>query len=108
MATERTIGRRGQAFMEMAVGMLATALVVAALFGCTCIILRSMEMQRDLRARAGRAAMASTGGDGSYASVEDRETIVVETFAADHLFGATEIEVHEAVHMPAMGLSPDM
>jgi hypothetical protein len=108
MATERRIGRRGQAFLEMAVGMLATALVVAALFGCTYIILGSMEMQRELRAKAGRAAMATTGGDESYASAKDAETITVETFAAEYLFGATEVEVREEVHMPAMGLSPDL
>ena len=108
MATERRIGRRGQAFMEMAVGMLATALVVAALFGCTYINLGSMEMQRELRAKAGRAAMATTGGDESYASAKDAETITVETFAAEYLFGATEVEVREEVHMPAMGLSPDL
>lgn len=98
--------RKGQAFMEMAVGMLATALVIATLFGCTYIILDSMNMQRSLRAKAGRAAMTSVGGDESYASVEDHETIAVETFSAEYLFGSKEVEVREEVHMPVMGINP--
>ena len=99
--------RRGQAFIEMAVGMLATALVIAALFGCTYIILGSLEMQRTLRARAGRAAMSSTGGEEAYASAAETDRITVETFAAEYLFGSTEVEVREEVHMPAMGIDKD-
>lgn len=97
--------RPGQAFMEMAVGMLATALVIATLFGCTYIILHSMNMQRSLRAKAGRAAMTSTGGDESYASATDHETVEVETFSAEYLFGSKEVEVREEVHMPVMGIN---
>lgn len=99
--------RPGQAFMEMAVGMLATALVIAALFGCTYIILGSLEMQRTLRARAGRAAMSSVGGEEAYASAAETEKITVESFAAEHLFGSTEVEVREEVHMPVMGINRD-
>ncbi|MGN0855388.1 MAG: hypothetical protein ACI4R9_07710 [Kiritimatiellia bacterium] len=98
------ISRPGQAFMEMAVGMLATALVLAALFGCIRIILESMNRQRSLRAEAGRAAMASVGGDGAYSSAESHATIAVESFSAEYLFGSREIEVREEVHMPAMGI----
>ena len=38
--------RRGQAFMELALGMLALALVLSALFGFTAYILSSLRMQR--------------------------------------------------------------
>ena len=102
----RARARAGQAFMELAVGMLATALVVAALFGCTYVILASLDLQRPLRAEAGRAAMASSGGDASYSSAAARDVVRVEDFAAKHLFGTTEVEVHEEVHLPAMGGIP--
>ena len=101
----KTRTRPGQAFMEMAVGMFATALVIATLFGCTYIILDSMHMQRRLRAQAGRSAMMTTGGDEAYASASDHETITVETFSAEYLFGSREVEVREEVHMPVMGIN---
>ena len=59
MGTDRSF-RRGQAFMEMALGMFAFALVLAALFGCADYILCSLEMQRTLRAEAGRSALVSS------------------------------------------------
>lgn len=100
MATER----RGQAFAELAMGMLALALVLAALFGFFRYIVGSLEMQRSLRAQAGRSAMASTGGDGSYGSAADRDTVEVEPLAATYIFGSETVEFKEEVHLPAMGL----
>ena len=102
MATERRIGRRGQAFMEMALGMLALALVLASLFGFTSYILSSLEMQRDLRADAGRGALEAGGGDESYSSKTAHDVVEVEQFAADYVFGSSEVEVQEEVHIPAM------
>ena len=98
----RRIGLPGQAFMEMALGMLALALVLASLFGFTSYILSSLEMQRDLRADAGRGALEAGGGDESYSSKTAHDVVEVEQFAADYVFGSSEIEVQEEVHIPAM------
>ena len=98
--------RRGQAFVEMALGMLALALVLSALFGFTTYILRSLEMQRDLRADAGKGALEAGGGDESYSSKVSHDVVEVEPFAAAYIFGSSAVEVREAVHIPAMaGLS---
>lgn len=98
MATER----KGQAFMEMAIGMFALALVLSALFGFTSYILSSLEMQSELRADAGRAALGAGGGDEAYSSRIENHTVEVEPFAAEYVFGTTEVEVREEVHIPAM------
>ena len=98
----RRIGLPGQAFMEMALGMLALALVLASLFGFTSYILSSLEMQRDLRADAGRGALEAGGGDESYSSKTAHDVVEVERFAADYVFGSSEVEVQEEVHIPAM------
>jgi hypothetical protein len=45
--------RSGQAFMELALGMLALALVMAALFGFSMYIFSSLDIHRELRAEAG-------------------------------------------------------
>ena len=92
----------GQAFVEMALGMLALALVLASLFGFTSYILSSLEMQRDLRADAGRGALEAGGGDESYSSKTAHDVVEVEQFAADYVFGSSEVEVQEEVHIPAM------
>ena len=55
----RRLGSSGQAFMELALGMLALALVLSALFGFTAYILSSLRMQCDIRAEAGRGALNS-------------------------------------------------
>lgn len=94
--------RKGQAFMEMAVGMLALALVLSALFGFTAYILSSLDMQRDLRAQAGIGALNAPGGDETYSSKTDRDTVEVEPLAAHYIFGETEVGVKEEVHIPTM------
>ena len=94
--------RRGQAFVEMALGMFALALVLSSLFGFTSFILRSLEMQRDLRADAGRHALNAPGGDEAYTTRTDSDTVEVEPFAATYVFGSTEVTVSEEVHIPSM------
>ena len=98
----RRIGLPGQAFMEMALGMLALALVLASLFGFTSYILSSLEMQRDLRADAGRGALEAGGGDEADSAKTAHDVVEVEQFAADYVFGSSEVEVQEEVHIPAM------
>ena len=98
----RRLGSSGQAFMELALGMLALALVLSALFGFTAYILSSLKMQRDIRADAGRGALNSCGGEESYSSKIADDTVEVEPLAATYIFGSSEVEVKEEVHIPAM------
>ena len=94
--------RRGQAFVELALGMLALALVLSTAFNFTLYILRSLEMQRTLRAEAGHQALAAGGGAGAYSSAAERDVVDVEPFAADFIFGSTSVPVEESVHIPNM------
>ena len=98
----RRLGSPGQAFMELALGMLALALVLSALFGFTAYILSSLRMQRDIRAEAGRGALNSGGGEESYSSKIADDTVEVEPLAATYIFGSSEVEVKEEVHIPSM------
>jgi len=88
--------------MELALGMLALALVLASLFGFTAYILSSLGMQRDLRAEAGRGALNSGGGEESYSSKVAHDTVEVEPLAATYVFGSSEVPVREEVHIPSM------
>jgi hypothetical protein len=96
MATER----RGQAFVELACGMFALALVLSAVFSFIRGVAASLDRHRTLRARAGCAALVSNGG---YASASAEASVTVEPLAADYLFGRREIRLREEVHMPATG-----
>ncbi len=103
MGTKELAGfRNGQAFMELAIGMLALALVLSALFGFTMYILHSLEIQRDLRADAGKGALEAGGTDESYSSKKGEKAVEVEPLAATYIFGASEVEVKEEVHIPPM------
>lgn len=84
-------------------GMLALALVLAATFGFIEYILSSLEMQRSLRAEAGRNALVSSGTDGAFVTAKDTDTVTVEPMAAEYIFGSEKVEVREEVHMPVMG-----
>lgn len=98
----RRLGYKGQAFVELALGMFALALVLSALLGFADYILRSLAIQRVIRADAGRDALTAIGGAESYASRRERDAMVVEPFAAEYVFGSSEVEVKEEVHIPAM------
>ena len=98
MGTER----KGQAFVELALGMFALALVASALFGFTAYILKSLEMQRDLRADAGRVALERGGGDESFSSKLSHRVVEVDPLAADYIFGKGKVNVREEVHIPDM------
>lgn len=105
MGTEPTVRfRRGQAFTELAVGMLALALVLAGLFSFTSYILSSLDQQRTVRAKAGRNALNTCGCDESYVSASEQDAVTVEPMAAEYIFGTEEVPVKEEVHLPPMGL----
>ncbi|MBO6167022.1 MAG: hypothetical protein J6P13_01570 [Kiritimatiellae bacterium] len=101
MDTSRTRSR-GQAMVELAFGMLALALVMSAVFGFAAYIVKSLDMQRELRAEAGEKAMGSSGLAGSYSSASDSDKVEVEPFATQYVFGSEEVKVSEEVHLPNM------
>ena len=98
MATDR----RGQALVELMAGLFALALVIAALCGFSAYIVKSLNMRRELRARAGRGAL-NAFGDRSYSSAQDTRRVNLDQMAAEDVFGSDDVKVHEEVHIPAMG-----
>ena len=94
--------RSGQAMMELAAGMFALALALAALFTFSRYMLESLEEQRTLRSKAGCAAMTSTGGDETYSTATVGREVEVEPFAAEWLFPEKTLVIDESVHMPSM------
>lgn len=89
--TGRLAGRRGQALMELAVGLFAVALVVSALCGFALYIVASLRAQNELRADLG-----SSGG-----SSKKSGSVDVGTFAADYLFPKQILKIEEKVEMPS-------
>lgn len=78
--------KRGQALMELAVGMLALAIVVSALCGFALYISRSLEIQNFLRR------------DGTSNAKSD--SVEIGDFAAEHFAGTGVLDIHEKVVMP--------
>ncbi len=83
MATDR----RGQALMELAVGMFALAFVVSALCGFALYIAKSLRAQNELRGRDGR-------------STEKSDSVEVGDFAARYVFGTETLRIREKIVMP--------
>ncbi len=81
MATD---ARRGQALMELTVGLFALALVVSALCGFATYIAKSLKMQNALR----------VGASSQHDSIE------VSAFASEYVFGAKTLTIREKVVMP--------
>ena len=97
MATDR----RGQAMIELIAGLLALALVLAATFSFTSIILSSLKQQSTMRCEAGRAALNGFGSE--RVEKTGRDTIVLEPLAAEYIFGTQTFRVKEKVSIPNMG-----
>ncbi len=97
----------GQAAVELALGMFALALVLTALFAFTDCILASLDSQRDLRLRPGRSALNSIGDPGSYFSRKEDATVGLNSFAAEYIFGTSEVKMCDEVHIPAMGIGEE-
>ena len=92
--------RRGQAFIELAAGMLVLALVMAALFAFAECIINSLDTQRTLRAEAGQSALLSAGPTGSFSSSSATATVQIQPFAAEYIFGSDTFEISESIHIP--------
>lgn len=76
--------RRGQALIELAIGMFTLALVVSALCGFAVYIARSLRVQNSQRGR----------------SPESAEPVEVGRFAADYVFGSETLKIKEPFYMP--------
>ena len=100
MATDLRRTRGGQALFELAMGMFVLALVLSATFSFASYIVKSLDAQRSLRAKAGRGALNGFGG---YSTATASDVVEVESFASENIFGTTRLKVRESVKMPAMG-----
>lgn len=76
--------KRGQALVELAIGMFAIALVVSALTGFAVYIVKSLKMQNSLRVGAS----------------SQTDEVVVSEFAAKYVFGDDRLKIVEEVKMP--------
>ncbi|MBR2837970.1 MAG: hypothetical protein IKE55_04245 [Kiritimatiellae bacterium] len=76
--------RRGQAMIELAIGMFALALVVSALCTFAVYIVRSLEVQNSLRS----------------SSPQMNKPVKVDDFAARHFVGRDSLKMDERVVMP--------
>ena len=72
--------RRGQALMELAVGMFTLALLLSVVFAFTHYIARSLEIQNHLR----------SSGQATYAA-----KIELDDFAAKKVFGSRNLHIME-------------
>ena len=105
MRIDRAAMHRAQALVEMALGMFALALVASSLVCFSHYIAKSLDMHRKLRSSAGRSALYSSGGPGLYSSASDSDTVRVEPFAAEYIFGSTDVKVREQVFIPNMWIA---
>ena len=109
MGTEqarRTRGAPGQALVELAVAMLAVALVLAGLLAFSDCILASLGIQREARSEAGTSAFGSTGTGGGYSTVTRKKSVRVSGLAGEKIFGRSTATVGESIHMTPMKLDP--
>lgn len=82
--------RRGQALMELAIGMFAIAMVTSALCGFAMLIAKSLTLQNSMRKEIG-----SNGGTSSKSDV-----VEIDGFASRYVFGSETLMFHKKVVMP--------
>ena len=108
MATEKAMpaggaggGRnRGQALVELAIGMVAVALVLSALFSFAKCILAALDIQRDIRADAGKEAFSSSSGG----SKSETRTVALSGPAEREIFRGGAAKLKDSVYLPPMKL----
>lgn len=83
-APRPSFGARGQALMELAVGLFALALVVSALCGFAHYVAKSLRVQNELR----------VGGRRS-------DSVEISSWAAQHVFGAETLKISEKLNWPS-------
>ena len=72
--------RKGQALIELAVGLFTLALIVSALYSFTLYIGRSLEIENHIRAP----------GQATYA-----DSVRLDAFAAEKVFGSSVLHIME-------------
>ena len=78
---------RGQALIELAVGLFTLALVVSALCGFAVYVARSLEAQNELRTTAGGTNSRS-------------DSVEVGDFSSRYVFGQDVLNISARVEMP--------
>lgn len=96
--------KRGQAMIELAVGMFALILVVSALASFTFYIVRGLELERHVRADAGKDAIqfSDLSDNPAYRFANRVDSVEVDSVSAKYFFGRSKVEVQEAVYLPPM------
>lgn len=92
MRTEWSWGqalRRGQALIELSLGMLALTLVVSALCGFAVYIAKSLRVQNELRVGGKRSATVEVSSSGP---------------AVESVFGAKSLKISEKLDWPSTTL----
>lgn len=98
--------RGGQAMIEAAIGMLAFALVLSALFAFAAYIVKSLDLRRTLRAEAGTRALATPGNAWPLVKAGGEKRLRVDSVAAEYVFGKTELTIREEAAFPPMTWVP--
>ncbi|MCQ2367496.1 MAG: hypothetical protein MJ109_00580 [Kiritimatiellae bacterium] len=91
--------KRGQAMMELAIGMFVLVLVVMTLTNFTKCIVEGLDMEREMRADVGRRAQSNSIGPVSKSGAQEVE---IESFAVEYIFGVDQVKMTESVTLPAM------
>lgn len=92
--------RKGQAFIELALGMFALSLVISALATFAIYIVQSLKLQDEARLEAGQSAMISSGSDMIESMRSD--SIELDAVAAEYFFGSKAITINEKAYLPRM------
>lgn len=98
-----TRAKRGQAFIELAFGMFVLALVLTTIFAYVDVIVRYLDMQRDLRKKVGKSALVSVSGTGLHlrtGKVED--DVAIDAYPAQYVFGSDTAHIETSAAMPEM------
>lgn len=105
MDTEKKTPRleKGQALVELALGMFALALVLSAIFSFTRYIVASLDAQRKVRVRAGVAAFGAGIAETDGAAAVESRKVNVEKMSAEYVFGREDVDVTEKVVIPGLG-----
>ncbi len=90
---------RAQALVELAFGMFALALVLSALFAFATYVVKSLDVQREVRAEAGRSALSSSA-NGATSVKNDEATF--DSLATDYVFGSESVKIKEKVYLPPL------
>lgn len=96
--------RKAQALMELAIGMLAFALVISALIAFSDYIVKGLKLHQEARSHAGVSAVNSASESISYSSYQKAENVDVDPIAAEYIFGSKKVNIKEQVYIPKAGI----